>query len=141
MTVIVEVLFIEASKSWAKDFESFTSGKSLKLIGFDNLKGLNWKRYSAVDDQVETMKDWAGGIAPSSLQSLVADVDAIILRSHGLREKIGLMLEAHGAKDGESLTFKQCEGWVKANVVVELLLQPMSRLRDVVTWRNENDII
>ena len=62
-------------------------------------------------------------------------------RSENLLERVGEVLEMHGYRNGESLAFVQCEELVREGVVVELLLQPMSRLRDVIRWRNETDTI
>lgn len=62
-------------------------------------------------------------------------------RSEKVLERVGKVLEKHGYRNGESLTYVQCEELVQEGIVVELLLQPMSRLRDVIQWRNERDII
>ena len=136
--VTAEVLFMEASETWTKDFETFRSGRSMKLLGYDTLDGRNWKNFSAAGDDIA---DWAKGVEASDSLSLKADAEAIVLRSQALIERIGTVLEETGVRDGENLTFEQCERLVKAGVVVELVLEPMWRLRDVMRWRNETDII
>jgi hypothetical protein len=141
VTATVNVLFISASKHWEKDLHSFRSGRQIQLIGYDTLDDRNWRNFSAAGDDVKEMEDWARGTSAVNSTSFLADTEAIMTRSENLLERVGEVLEKHGYRNGESLTFVQCEELVQEGIVVELLLQPMSRLRDVIRWRNERDII
>ena len=135
------MLFFTASKTWEKDFEKFRSGRSLKLLGYDTLEGRNWKNASAAGDGEKEMANWLEGKPTADEGSLRADAGAIIERSHSLIDRVGEVLQAHNVRNGTHLTFKQCEALVEAGVVVELLLMPMERLRDVIRWRLDDNII
>jgi len=141
ITVEVEVLWFSTSKSWEKDFEKFRSGRALRLLGYDTLEGRNWKNAGAAGDAVRERDNWLQGRPVADEGSLRADAEAIIQRSHSLIDRVGKVLHAHGVKNGSYLTFKQCEELVAAGVVVELLLLPMARLRDVIRWRLDDNII
>ncbi|KAJ5986738.1 hypothetical protein N7451_011103 [Penicillium sp. IBT 35674x] len=141
VTATVTVLFLSASKHWEKDFQSFRSGRQVRLIGYDTLDNKNWRNFSAEGDDIKEMEVWANGGSAVDSNSLLADTDAIMTRSENLLERVGMVLKAHGYRNGESLTFVQCEELIQEGIVVELLLHPMSRLRDVIQWRNEKDII
>ncbi|CAI7678896.1 unnamed protein product [Penicillium pancosmium] len=118
-----------------------TATLTVSLLGYDTLENKNWKNFSAAGDDVKEMEAWASGGSAMDADSLRADTDAIMTRSENLLERVGEVLEKHGYRNGQSLTFAQCEGLVQEGIVVELLLQPMSRLRDVIRWMNERDII
>lgn len=141
ITVTLTVFFVSASKHWEKEFQSFRSGRQVRLLGYDTLENKNWRNFSAVGDDVKEMEAWAFGGSAMDANSLRADTDAIMTRSENLLERVGEVMEKHGYRNGQSLTFAQCEGLVEEGIVVELLLQPMSRLRDVIRWMNERDII
>ena len=73
--------------------------------------------------------------------SLRADTNAIMTRSESLLERIYEVLDKHGYRNGQSLTFVQCEELLAEGIVIELMLEPMRRLRDVIQWRAEGNII
>ncbi|KAI8633211.1 hypothetical protein F5Y19DRAFT_471477 [Xylariaceae sp. FL1651] len=158
ITATVEVLFISASKHWEKDFRAFSAGRQVRLLGYDTLDAKNWNRFRAAGDDVKDMETWAKTLPPkrpngdedegdllrgdnTGEDSLRGDTNAIILRSESLLERVYEVLGRHGYKNGESLTFVQCEELLAEGIVVELLLEPMRRLRDVVQWRLEKNII
>ncbi|CAN9469680.1 unnamed protein product [Alternaria alternata] len=141
ITATVTVLMISASKHWDKDFRSFVAGRSTKLLGYDTIDGKTWKRSSAEGAEIKEMQAWGGYDPEVDNGSLRADADAILTRSENTLERILDILEKHGYRNSASLTFNQCEELVAEGVVVELLLQPLWRLRDVVQWRLEDNII
>lgn len=141
ITATVKILLVSGSKHWEKEFRTFTSGRQAQLIGYDTLDDKTWKRFSAAGDYVKEMKVWACSEPAIDANSLLADIDAIMTRSENLLERVSTTLERHGYRNGESLTFVQCEELVAQGIVVELLLEPMSRLRDVIQWRMETNII
>lgn len=141
----VTVLFISASKTWEKDFRTFSQGRQVKLLGYDTIDSMTWKRASASgDDEQALLREalaWEAYNPGTDSDTLRADADAIMTRSENLLERVGAVLDRHGYRNGESLTFVQCEELVQEGIVVELLLEPMSRLRDVVRWRMETNVI
>ncbi len=142
ITATVTVLFVSASEHWEKDFRTFGAGRQVELLGYDTLDNKNWQRFSAAgDDDIKELKAWADNEPAVDVDSLRADINAIMTRSENLLERIGEVLERHGYQNGERLTFAQCEELLAEGIVIELLLEPMSRLRDVVRWRLEKNII
>lgn len=113
----------------------------MRLLGYDTLDGKTWKHSNAAGDDVKEMMAWASNDTTVDANSLREDTDAIMTRSENLLERVGEVLERHGYRNGESLTFVQCEELVAEGIVVELLLEPMWRLRDVIRWRMETNII
>lgn len=141
----VTVLFVSASKTWTKDFRTFTQGRQCKLLGYDTIDSKTWKSASASGDDVLGLAKeaiaWEAYNPASDGGTLRADADAIMTRSENMLERVCGVLEKHGYRNGESLTFVQCEELMREGIVVELLLEPLSRLRDVVRWRLETNII
>jgi hypothetical protein len=123
--VTLEVLFIEVSKTWIKDFHEFGAGKSLRLIGYDTLAGENWSSMTE-------------GIGVDTVKS---DALEIVRRSQSILERVSQTLDRLELWDGQDLTSAQCESLIQAGVVVELILLPMASIRDVAQWRIERDII
>ncbi|KAI0147798.1 hypothetical protein GGR57DRAFT_244945 [Xylariaceae sp. FL1272] len=172
VTATVEVLFVEVSKHWEKDFRTFSAGRQVRLLGYDTLDAKTWNRFRAAGDDVKEMVAWAAK-APlrepsqnekTNLKSLLgkameeekeidvlrgetgedsvdADTHAIMTRSESLLERIYEVLDRHGYENGQSLTFVQCEELLAEGIVIELLLEPMRRLRDVIHRRSEKNII
>lgn len=134
-------MFISVGASWEKDFEDFRSGRSLKLLGYDTLEGRNWENKSQANDIQSEVENLRQGKPQANQGSLQADAAAIMERSETLIERVGKVLQDHNIKNGSYLTFKQGEELAKAGVVVELLLLPMERLRDVIQWRFDDNII
>lgn len=125
VTVTVEVLFIEASKTWTKDFYDFSAGRSLKLLGYDTVDGVNWK---------STTEGSGVDAVRSDALSIMKNAQCILNRVEDTLDRLGL-------KDQQDLTTAQCDALTQAGVVVELILLPISSIRDVVRWRIENDVI
>lgn len=174
ITATVEVLFVEVSKTWEKDFRTFSSGRQVRLLGYDTLDAKSWNRFRAAGDDVKEMMAWTAEAPvreapnPSNTKtdiksklcqameeekqmdmlrgetgedSLRADTNAIMTRSESLLERIYEVLDKHGYRNGQSLTFVQCEELLAEGIVIELMLEPMRRLRDVIQWRAEDDMI
>jgi hypothetical protein len=141
ITATVTVLMISGSKHWEKDFKSFVAGRRTQLLGYDTIDGKTWKRSSAAGIDKAEMQAWGGYDPNVGNDSLRADADAILTRSENTLERILHILKKHGYSNGASLTFSQCEELVTEGIVVELLLEPLWRLRDVVQWRLEDNII
>jgi hypothetical protein len=51
----LKVLFVEASKTWTKDFHESSLGQLVKLLGYDTLQGQNWNS-STTGDGVQAFK-------------------------------------------------------------------------------------
>ena len=75
------------------------------------------------------------------MQTIRGAADEIMTRSENMLERVGAVLERHRYRNGDSLTFVQCEELVKEDIIIELLLEPMSRLRDVIEWRLQTNIV
>lgn len=124
--VTVEVLFFEVSHTWTKDFHTFSAGKKMRLLGYDTLSDANWS--VAMESSMD-------------IQKLASQAEEVILRSQSLVERSMQILEQHGMADGDHLTNAQCELLTNSGIAVELILLPMSSLRDVARWTMEKDVI
>ena len=123
--VTLEVLMLPISKEWKKNFYDFSTGRSLKLLGYDTLDGVNW-RSTTEGNGVDTIRD----------QTLT-----LVERSQCILDRVNMALERLQLGDGQDLTGAQCDALVQAGVVVELVLLPMASIRDVARWRNESNVI
>lgn len=137
ITATVTILMISASKHWEKDFKSFAAGRQTQLLGYDTIDGMTWKRSSAAGTDIAEMKAWEGYDPAVDVNTLRADVDALMTRSENSLERILDILERHGYKNGASLTFPQCEELMVEGIVVEIFLEPIWKLRDVMLWGAE----
>lgn len=122
----VEVLFVEVSHTWTKDFHTFSAGKKMRLLGYDTLSDTNWN---------VTME------ASGDIEKLAKEAEDVILRSQNLLERSIKALEDQGMFHGDHLTNAQCEFLTSSGIVVELVLLPMSALRDVARWTTERNVI
>jgi hypothetical protein len=122
----VEVLFVEVSHTWTKDFHSFAAGKSMKVLGYDTLSNRNWNVKTAEDGSINTLLEQTG---------------QIILNSQNILERVLNLLDEQGMADGDSLSNEQCDFLTSNGAVVELVLLPMTAMRDVARWTTENDVI
>jgi hypothetical protein len=141
ITASLTILMISASKHWENDFKTLVAGRQTQLLGYDTLDGMTWKRSSAAGSDVAEMQAWECYDPAADVDTLRADADAIMTRSENSFERILQILETHGYKNGANLTLVQCDELVAEGIVVELLLAPLWRLRDVIRWRLETDII
>lgn len=134
------VLVVSATKRWEKDFKTIDQGRKVELLGYDTLDDMTWDRTSGVGDDVKEMTIWESPDPAAGVQTIRDAADEIMIRSENMLERVGAVLERHGYRNGDSLTFLQCEELVKEGIVIELLLEPMSRLRNVIEWRLQTNI-
>ncbi|KAJ1325297.1 hypothetical protein MN608_10009 [Microdochium nivale] len=122
----LEVLFVEVSHTWTKDFHAFSAGKKMRMLGYDTLSDKNW-----------------GVTMESSLdiENLSSQAEEAIVQSQSLVERSMQILEKYGMTDGDYLTNAQCELLTNNGIAVELVLLPLSSLRDVARWTTESDVI
>ncbi|KAH7376389.1 hypothetical protein B0T11DRAFT_324292 [Plectosphaerella cucumerina] len=122
----LKVLFIEVSHTWAKNFHTFSASKRMRLLGYDTLSDTNWN----VTQE-----------SPLDMQNLSSQAKEVILRSQNLLERSMKLLENQGMHDGDHLSNSQCDFLTNVGMVVELVLLPMSSLRDVARWTTERNVI
>lgn len=122
----VEVLLAEVSHTWTKDFHAFEAGKSIRVLGYDTLSNRNWSVTTAED---------------GSIDALLRQTEEIILNSQNILERVLKILREQKMTDGDSLSNEQCDYLSNKGVVVELVLLPMSAMKDVARWTTEHDII
>lgn len=127
VTVKVEVLFFEASKHWEKAFDTFSSGSTLTLLGYDTLAGKNWK-------------ERAEGGGETAAQLFASSKD-IALGTQCLGERLSDILDDMGLHDGTELDAQTCDELIRRGVVVELVLRPVRTLRQVVRWMLQDNVI
>lgn len=123
--VTLEVLIFEASKTWTQDFHEFNSSRSLKLLGYDTLDGVNWN----------------SSTSGASVDSFKLHTLSLVSRSQSILNRVEAALDGYEMSDRMQLTNEQCDRLIEAGLVVELLLQPMYSLRDVKRWTIEDNVI
>lgn len=126
ITLTVEVLMVEASKTWTKDFYAFAAGKEMRLVGYDTLSDQNWN---------VSMK------STGDIQKLSEAAEQVMKNSQDLLERSVKALEDKHLFHGDHLSRTQCDILAKSGIVVELVLLPMSTLRDVARWTTERNVI
>ncbi|TAQ87212.1 hypothetical protein B7494_g4481 [Chlorociboria aeruginascens] len=117
VTVKAEVLFVEASTTYTKDFEENGATSELSLIGYDTLDCDNWKCEK--------------GSLALEMQTQAAKV---IEKSQSLDVRISGKLNELGIEDGAYLSNETCRKLTEAGLVVELILLPVGTLRQVIEW-------
>ena len=127
ITVRVQILFITASITHTKEFETASAQSSLRLLGYDTLDHQNWNM---------SMKDI--GAAASDLRNQASQ---IVLRSQALDIRVAEKLDGLGICDGDQLNVADCNRLTESGLVAELVLLPVSGLRQVVEWIIQDDII
>jgi hypothetical protein len=115
ITATLEVLFFDKNKTWIKDLHEYDSGQSVKLLGYDTLQGQNWN-ISSAGDGVQVFKE----------QTL-----HVLGRSQSILDRVVAAMDENGASGQTSLTDEQCDRLAEAGLVVELMLSPISSLREV----------
>lgn len=120
-----KVLFWEATKVWTKDFREASSGRSFELLGYDTMETRNWKMQSKNDD-----------VAAMQEQSAL-----IHLRSQCLRARTLDLLDVLKFEHGQELTWDDCDRLADSGLILELIMLPMSCLRDVAHWMVNDDVI
>ena len=125
VTATVTVLFLEGSESWSKDLRDYSSGKALSLLGYDTLSQKNWN--------VTTTK--------ADFWAFQEQKDQVLYDSEDILYRAQEALDKRGLRDGQFLTGDECRGLFECGLVIELMLLPMSSLRDVARWRSNNNII
>ncbi|KAJ1324609.1 hypothetical protein MN608_10677 [Microdochium nivale] len=126
VTAAAKIVGFEVSKTSAKDIHSFGDGKRMRLVGYDTLSDTSWSV------KME---------APEDIESLSRQAGQAMLQSQSLMERCLQWLGAHDMHDGENLTDAQCELLAGSGIAVELILLPMSSLRDVARWTTEHNVI
>ncbi|KAG7294216.1 hypothetical protein NEMBOFW57_004286 [Staphylotrichum longicolle] len=127
VTVTTEVLFFEASKHWEKAFDTFASGSTLTLLGYDTLAGKNW------NERAEGGGEGAARLFDSSKE--------IGLSTQCLGERLSDILDGMGLQDGAELDAQTCDELIRKGVVVELVLRPVRTLRQAIQWMLQDNII
>lgn len=141
VTATVSALGLSYSDNWEDDVRSFCQGRSVKLLGYDTLDNKTWKKTSGSTNDVRELIAWEAYDPKIDTETLRATAEDILIRSENLIERINDVLGKYGHRSGCHLTFTQCEQLIKEGIVVELLLEPLSGLRDVISWLANSDII
>ncbi|EME41204.1 hypothetical protein DOTSEDRAFT_55096 [Dothistroma septosporum NZE10] len=127
ITVTVEVLFIETSKTFTKDFVKVDDANSFKIIGYDTLG----------HTQYDSM---ASGQAAKG-DEIRKEAESYVLKAKTLDNRVSDALDELNVHDGYVVDILTCRKLVECRVVVELILLPVISLREVQQWVLEDNII
>jgi hypothetical protein len=131
------ILFWETSATWSTDFASFDAGQDVKLLGYDTLADKIWR----VPESPVKKPDYGSTQHMKRMKSVQKDVERLVSYSENQAGRVAQVLGNNGVRSGSYLTFKQCEDLCELGVVVELLLLPMARIREVMQWQIYDNII
>lgn len=127
VTLKVKVLFIEKSKTWTKHSVTSSQASALTLSGYDTLDNQHWSL--GVGEE---------GTSTEAVQQRAADV---MSKSQTLEGRIQDGLDDMNIVDGQDLSFEDCDKLTKAGLGVELVLLPVTSLRQVILWLQEDNVI
>ena len=124
--VKVKVLFVTISHSWNTDSSSSSASQSVRVIGYDTL----------TDTHVSGVASGGPGTAElgASAQELVAMAQGLGLRVDGKLAEMGL-------REEEPLEYATCDRLTREGLVAELILLPITTMRQVLEWSTSDDII
>ena len=127
LTLKVRVLFVDTSTTYTKDSVSSSHASALSLTGYDTL-----------DNQHCSLLKGQQGNSAEEVQQRGAE---IMRKSQMLDARIQAKLDELNVMDGKVLSFEDCDRLTKAGLVVELVLLPVTSLRQVMLWLQEDNII
>lgn len=127
ITVTVEVLFVEVGTTHTKDFVAAEAKSEVKFIGYDTLGH-------------STFNSAAGGRGLDSV-AVKRQVQVYCESAKCLDVRVADKLDELDIQDGEQIDETVCRRLIESGLVVELLLLPVSSLREVRHWMVEDDVI
>ncbi|CAI6340661.1 unnamed protein product [Periconia digitata] len=133
------VLWFKTHATWSTEFTSFDAGKNVKVLGYDTLDDRTWPNHPEL-----LARDTFTYGSPQHVESMELaqkDLETLTNYSENLPGRVDKILQSSGLDDGDYLTFEQCENLCKLGVVVELLLLPMARIREVIEWQSIDNTI
>lgn len=129
VTLKVKVLFVEKAETWTKDEVISSQSSGLSLSGYDTLSNQYWSL---------GLGHAGTGTDVKAVQQCAADV---ISESRTLESRIEDKLDDLNIVDGETLSIEYCDDLIKSGLVVELVLLPVTSLRQVILWLQKDNII
>ncbi|KAF2442342.1 hypothetical protein P171DRAFT_365181 [Karstenula rhodostoma CBS 690.94] len=138
--VQAKVIGIKKTKSWEDNFSKFDENCNIKLLGYDTLC-VQASHKSRQAGSILTIWHIGSDAHAKSLEELQKAVEEMSTNSENLIERVADVLKKHGVSNGSFVTFEECEELCREGVVVELLLMPMARLRDVIKWQYYDNIV
>ncbi|KAF2007640.1 hypothetical protein P154DRAFT_558070 [Amniculicola lignicola CBS 123094] len=117
ITVQIKVLFWSATHQITEGIRSHISNFSGTFCGYDTLSGAKWLTESQQVFQIDT--------AASALQ-----------RVTGLEDNVTKAIDSIGLAQGKAITARDCEKICRSGLVLRLILEPFSGLKEYVSKAN-----
>ena len=122
------VLFVEVSKTWETFFTDSSSDSAYSMYGFDTIDNINYPAGPPV--------------RPSpALMNLLDQINAMENRCNQLAARVSMVMEALGLENDGTLSRSTLDDLLKTSLVVDVLLMPLSTLREVQQWSISKNII
>lgn len=128
VTLKVKVLFVDKAETWTKNNITSSQASALSLSGYDTLENQHWTLSRGHEDTTSA----------ETVQKCAANV---MSKSQTLESRIEDKLNDLNIVDGQVLSFEDCDDLTKSGLVVELVLLPVTSLRQVILWLQEDNII
>jgi len=128
LSVKVEVTALLYTDTYtdSKFFSTAGESSSFSLAGFDTLSDLH------------VLENSMGGGGLNSLRQKATSLSAM---ADQLTSRVQAKLRNFGLYEKQALSFEMCEKICESGLVVELILLPINKLRDVVKWTKTDDVI
>ena len=124
--VEVTVLFYNDSHTEEKFFTESSANSTFRLSGFDTLSDLHVSETRIGSAGLDSLRKAAGGLSGMANQ---------------LANRVSTKMDGLRLQNSDSLGFETCEKLCGSGLVVQLILLPLSTLREVVLWSQSTDII
>ena len=123
----VEVLCFEKTYRRDKRWTESSASSDFQVCGYDTL------------DHVKYSSSPAYG--PSTPEERERQTKAFSARARTLEERVMHTMRALGVVESDSVGFEVCEKLCRSGLVMELILLPVTTLREVMLWATDDDII
>ncbi|EWZ30626.1 hypothetical protein BFJ70_g184 [Fusarium oxysporum] len=130
VTPSAKLLFITVSKTYEKFFSSASKESCYRIHGFDTLENQSIPAEAPISVYSES------GIADLLTKAAVLEKHCLKLAERAYRQ-----IEATGLRSGQEVEAQILVELLRSNLVVEICLLPICRLREVIEWSISKDII
>ncbi|KAF4997215.1 hypothetical protein FDECE_12147 [Fusarium decemcellulare] len=122
-------LFIKASKTYEKFFHDSSATSSFQIMGFITLT------------QKATRARPDAPLAPGLVEALDQQLGSLETDCLKLAERVSKRVEEEGLLQGDEVSPERPEKLLASNLIVEMILLPVSTFREVQTWARSTDVI
>lgn len=135
--VTAQVLFVKASKTHEKFFRSAEAESGFRVSGFDTLDQL----HLSPDNPVSIYTSSSSSTGAAALGELATTARDMELRCIKLAERVTKKIEESNLEHGQEVGWESLELILRSNLVLGIILLPVTALRPVLEWSLSKDVI